>query len=49
MPFDANKFNFTRVKHDEILFELSASCDGDNELSTSCDADNESNMTVSFK
>jgi len=47
MPFDANKFNFTRVKHDEILFELSTGCDG--ERSTGCDGDNEGNVTVSFK
>jgi len=38
-PFDASKFNFTRVKRDEILFELRTSFDDDDDdgnLPVSC-------------
>jgi len=42
MPFDANRFNFTRVKHGEILMELKPNTTqaNDVELRTSCDRDN---------
>jgi len=42
------------VKRDEILFELSTSCDGndsqasDNKLSTSCNSASDSSLLVSF-
>ena len=44
MPFDPNKFNFTKVKEGEILFEI---CHANNQLENGIvDGDEESSQVV---